>query len=379
MKKICLILLTVLSFSGFAQNDTLLYNTFNLFDIDTFITEGNDTIPYLDLDESVWVNLELQGWQTFSNKEQITTQITSSAEGENYYLYEEGLWDSWHIHSYLLDSVDTIVEVDTTIYDTLADFGLASYSWLELPNRLQNAFMTPPVFLSGNQSTLRWKSMPMQGPRHQDGYKVYVLDGGYHKIDEVKFNELNYDFAMKELDVTNASPPKYLTSLHELQTTFDFVPLDGSDHINYALKDTTEEGIVDSTLQQPYMQEFELDLSGYVDRYVQVVFLHDSYDNYGIVFDDVLITGSGSIGVEKVQKGQARVYPNPVQNELFIELDKTFYNAELRVYDVKGQEVVSQLYNSFQSVNTAQLSPGQYFIQLTTEESIYTQSFIKTK
>lgn len=221
--------------------------------------------------------------------------------------------------------------------------------------------------------------MPMQGPRYQDGYKVFILETGYNTLDLVQFANIDYVFAMKELDVTQSGVPAYVTSLAELMSTYDFVPSDGVMHENYELKDTTEAGIVDSTIQQPYMQEFEIDLTPYIGKDIQVIFMHDSYDNYGIVFDDILIAGDGFVSSKEIKKGVAQIFPNPVRDLIFAEVPDTYKKAIIEIYDVKGSLVFANKYRRLKGIDVSSFKNGQYVLKLQTEKTVYTQSFIKTK
>ncbi len=376
MKKFILSLLVVLSFTVKAQDDTLLFNTFNLFDLDTIVIEG-DTFVYVDIQKSNWANLQLQGWQTYSNQEKLAEEITEGPKSTNYWLYDSVSWLSWHVDLYALDSVDTVVvSPDSTRYDTVADYGLVSYSWLETPSKLQNAIMTPAVWLTGDVSKLSWESKPIQGPRYQDGYKVYVLRDEYKYIDRVPFETIDYDFAMKQLDVSGGPVPRIIKSIVELNSLYDFIPEDGTNHDNYEFK-YYDDVVTDSTVQQPYMQRFEIDLSEYQDEYVRIVFLHDSYDNYGIVLDNVLITGIGSIGTEEVSKLSLKLYPNPVNNQVYFEFPQGESNGLVELFDLSGRSVLLSDYEIYRPLDVSSLVPGQYLVTVKTSKGVYSHKFIK--
>ena len=288
MKFKILLVLTFTFSLGKSQFDTLLYNGFSFLAV--------DSNSYFQLGETNKANLEYQGWKTRSDLRALANSITEDTE--SYIWFDDQIWRSWHIIPYT-DSIDTIITDDVITYDTTANFGLRSFSWFENPNRAATVLMTPPVFMNDNTGKLHWRSMPLQGPRHQDGYKVYILDGGSNTPDNVPFQTMDYDFAMKELDVTNSSPLPTITSLVELQNDFGFVPENGTNHLRYTLPDSNELGQIDSTRQHPFMQQFELSLSDYTG-FIQIAFVHDSYDNNGIILDDILITGTGTIGTNEI-------------------------------------------------------------------------------
>lgn len=378
MKKIILSLLIVMCYSVKAQDDTLLYNTFNLFDLDTLLYEG-DTLVYIDIPKSNKANLELQGWQTYSDMEEVSSEITAGPKATNYWLYDSLSWLKWHVDLYVLDSIDTVeVSIDSTRYDTIRDYGLVSYSWLTEKAQLRNVIMSPPVFLTGDVSKLYWESAPIQGPRYQDGYKVYILEhDDFEDIEYIDFSSLTPVFTMKQLDVSNAVPTE-TTTLQELKTEFGFIPEDGTNHDNY--KFVESEGVIpDSTIQQPYMQRFMVDLSSYGNQYVKVIFWHDSYDNYGLVLDNVLLKGIGSISVPEVQKGGVSVFPNPATDFISFKMEDFAENTELQIFDISGRVVLQRIVNEFDVINVSNLSPGKYIVKLSSSDSIFTQSFTKIK
>jgi hypothetical protein len=76
-------------------------------------------------------------------------------------------------------------------------------------------------------------------------------------------------------------------------------------------------------------------------------------------------------------KIQVNVYPNPVNNTIFISLDKIPATpVHYQLYDIQGKELQSGKFNSQkQELNISTLSKGIYFISVTIEN----QSKITTK
>ena len=367
MKFKFLVILSIIFFCGNAQDDTLLFNDFSFLAI--------DSNSYFQLGETNKVNVDYQGWKTRSDMRAIANVITDDMS--SYIWYDDQIWRNWHVIPYT-DFIDTIIEDDVVTYDTTTNIGLRSFSWFENPNRAATVLMTPPVFMKDNTGRLFWKSMPLQGPRYQDGYKVYILEGGSNTPENVPFQTIDYDFVMKELDVSISSPLSTITSLAELERDFGFVPEDGVDHVEYTLPDTNELGETDSTRQHPFMQEFELSLGEY-NGYIQIAFVHDSYDNNGIILDDILIKGTGTIGVKEISKGNLNIFPNPAVNQLFIEFDDNWINPTIQIFDINGRLVIAQDLKDMTAIKIGALEPGQYLLKLHTQTDVYTQSFIKSK
>lgn len=376
MKLKLFFLFSLFALFGKTQNDTLLYNDFSFQAYNADTINEDSIVFYFDLLQTNSANIQYQGWETLPNQGDVSDVITTGVE--NYIWYNDDLWKDWHIIPYT-DSIDTIVGIDTVTYDTISNFGVRSFSWFKTPARAQTVLLTPAVFLKDNSGVLSWRSMPLQGPRHQDGYKVFILPGGNNDLETTPFLTLEYDFAMKELDVSNSSPLKTITSLVELQENFGFVPFDGTDHIEYTLPDTNGEGNIDSTRQQPFMQEFQLSLSAYSGVSVQIAFVHDSYDNNGIVLDDILIMGTGVMSASEIVQNWLNVYPNPTTNKLFIEHAENWDTSKVEIFDFKGSLVLTTELNNNSSVDVSMLEAGQYFLKLHVADGVYTQSFIKAK
>lgn len=350
MKKLAAIfLLFVLCDLGRAQNDTLLYL-------------GLTDILLLDADLSpnpaLTTEAELSGWKMFSDERTISAELTNGEE--NSIWYEEGLWKGWHKIPYI-DVLDTtFVGTDSIKVDTTNNFGLRAFSWYQTPNKANNLLLSPDVFISDNMAKLTWRSMPLQGPRHQDGYKVFVLEGGGLNAGDVQVGVLNPDFEMQSMDVTNGSPSQAITSLSFLQNNFPFLPVSGTPHTRYTLPDTNEFGNVDSTRQQPFMQEFELDLSGY-SGFIQVAFYHDAYDNNGIILDDILITGNGSVGVEEELSQSINVFPNPVRNQLHIRNTNPGLVTSYELFSLAGK-LITTYPGGIKTVDVSTVQQGSYLL-----------------
>ncbi len=72
------------------------------------------------------------------------------------------------------------------------------------------------------------------------------------------------------------------------------------------------------------------------------------------------------------------IYPNPVTDNLTIELPKGMNNARISIYAIDGQMVAAQSAVSAQQVvNVSALSSGCYTIKVTSANQSFTQKFIK--
>jgi hypothetical protein len=70
------------------------------------------------------------------------------------------------------------------------------------------------------------------------------------------------------------------------------------------------------------------------------------------------------------------LYPNPTQNELFIDL-KNLINTRLTVFDIYGKTIINQPLNSTNVINTSNLAKGMYLFKITSDEGSVTTKVIK--
>ena len=99
-----------------------------------------------------------------------------------------------------------------------------------------------------------------------------------------------------------------------------------------------------------------------------------SQKGWTITGDVFSTTECNQMSVSDVEKEKTRIYPNPVQDVLFIDSKSTIQKIE--VYDVSGK-LVSTKTNS-KSIQVNQLPKGNYIVKTTTDKGeVYTQKIIK--
>lgn len=70
------------------------------------------------------------------------------------------------------------------------------------------------------------------------------------------------------------------------------------------------------------------------------------------------------------------LYPNPVNDILYIENTNQLNIRKIDLYDVYGKQIIS-LGNRFDQVNLKNIVPGLYFINIQTESGTITKKIIK--
>ena len=77
------------------------------------------------------------------------------------------------------------------------------------------------------------------------------------------------------------------------------------------------------------------------------------------------------------------LFPNPVDQKLFVdlELERSFEQMDLNVYDISGKLCLTQTMQNIQKetveLNVQGLSKGAYLLQVVTEEGVRTKRFVK--
>ncbi len=91
-------------------------------------------------------------------------------------------------------------------------------------------------------------------------------------------------------------------------------------------------------------------------------------DNYTTVIEATEYIPAGALLSNKIfDKSITAIYPNPFQNELNIETDKTISNYE--VVDISGKTIINSTTKINFNNSVSQLNNGIYFLQLTYDDS----------
>ena len=99
-------------------------------------------------------------------------------------------------------------------------------------------------------------------------------------------------------------------------------------------------------------------------------------DGSGTTGMTTITISNQTVGIIENQLVQFNIYPNPVQNELFIELKENQIN-QINIIDLSGKTLLTQKQINGNSIDVSSLAQGVYTIQISTEKGIATSRFVK--
>ena len=328
--------------AAFTQADTIFYTSFDSIDYlqeepqsgyeGKILLYGEDSLIYPGTvyDNNLWYWFNADGDQLGISDHY--------EEQEDVAIYLDSTWTKWHMYPY-----DDLISTGETngrhTFDTIKNWGVRAISWFASPSQAYNLLLSKPIFLSDPSiSSLSWRSKPLQGPRFQDGYKVYVIPGWWYTAESIDWTQFEPVFTMKEMNSV-PSPSQQDSSLFKIEQNQGFLPSDGVMHDNYSLPEPTGSGLVDSSRQIPFMQEFDVSLENVSGGYIQILFLHDAHDDNAILIDDILLMGAdaGPIAVEETQAIEINVYPNPASESVMIAVGERLIGGNLLLSDLQGR------------------------------------------
>jgi hypothetical protein len=100
-------------------------------------------------------------------------------------------------------------------------------------------------------------------------------------------------------------------------------------------------------------------------------------DQFGKVDSAYVVLNSAFLGTNEVNKQTFNIYPNPAQNELFIDMNKSVSTSEIQVYDLTGKLLWSGDLNENKSISLQGLASGMYQLKVQHEGGVYQQRFFK--
>lgn len=317
-----LLALTASSILCYGQNDTLLWEDFEAEEITYILDDFPNGDPNLYPD---YLNFDVDG-----------EDDGSGADRPGEWFLSLGFAD--------VDSTNTV---------------LASNSWLQGEvDGAENWLILPRIHIQDNQANLYWKSAPFQLPRYMDGYQVLVS------------TETNIETDFTDTLAVFAEFNGALTT--DIEDTATYVFTNGIIHTDLQYDSA------DVTRHTGVLQQWSASLEDYVGQDIFIAFRHRSDDDNLISIDDLLVLGTGSVGIEEVTELEdLMVYPNPVQAGESVTVEyslNALSNVGIEVYSLTGELLMrehghSQLAGKHRTtVDLTGLAAGNYLLSLVVKD-----------
>lgn len=265
--------------------------------------------------------------------------------------------------------LDSVIIQDINTGDTLEyTRTLASVSWMAgFATGNRNVLTTPEVTITQPGAVLSFTSMPWQGPQWADGYSLIVTPS-----DNVL--DPNGDTLMQHKQYRGAGDgPVWHPSYG-----WDTIPGDTMHTVyNYDASLATFEDSGNTTLSWSY---WEFPLDAYVGQSIYVSWYHDSDDDNGIMFADLLIVQPQASGLDEKEFNYSRLYPNPSSDLVTFEFkindgaDEYVQIVDMQGRAIKNIEVqndgfgVQKVY-----INNSELQEGLYLVKYFNGKSLISQ------
>lgn len=82
-------------------------------------------------------------------------------------------------------------------------------------------------------------------------------------------------------------------------------------------------------------------------------------------------------GIDETESLQLPVFPNPASNMLIVEIPKENIAYDFSITDINGKVVLNRRNYFDNSIDISRFSTGVYYLQIKTNDKIYTSKFIK--
>lgn len=237
---------------------------------------------------------------------------------------------------------------------------LGSSSWTNSSSPTENWLITKSVFISDTMADLSWKSAPYQTPRYLDGYFVLVstTNNDFSGFTDTLFRAAEY------VSLNNPSLPNDYSSY-----TFTTGFVHGQDG-TYTEFDPTS----DSSRLLGVLRPHTLSLSQYAGQNIFVAFVHKSVDDNLISVDDILITGTNSVGIKETTADvKINAYPNPASDKLNLDLNMMqASDVTISMFDLAGRKVYSEKLGRLsqgehkRALDITGMAAGMYQVQIAT-------------
>jgi hypothetical protein len=347
MKPVLLTLLLIFSGQGlfaqaFTAPDTLLNENFE-------IDPTPEMLSFPNGDDVFWVNWDEDG------------AVTDCAVNEN----GEPTVSTWYW------------EYDLSQQQPITNNAFTSCSFGVAPFRSRNWLIAPPVYVADSTYVLSWRSSAYQGPFFVDGYHVLVSKTGNFPGN---FTDTIYRGAETTTPFSVAQSMGFPLDVSKYTYSPGYIQADAYTKPEYYF--FNPDGVY--PFFQGKLEPHHYWLKDYVGKTIYVAYLHDSFDDYILQVDDILMARDPLISATHnlAQNLGFQISPNPVAAQTTLRWNLVQDAAvNIHLYNGTGQLVwESPLLDKSArqySISLHHLPAGVYQCVLKTDVGVATLPLVK--
>lgn len=263
-------------------------------------------------------------------------------------------------------------DLGATDPSTTDNYAFTSCSFLKgLNPQNRNYLITPPLYIPNATYALSWRSLSYYGPDYMDGYHVLVSTGlnTPNQFTDTLFGAAQTvdRFQVGSLDLNDyLFSPGYIHANQYTNTDYFFV-------------DEEPNGIFYHGKLEPH----SVSLAPYAGKQIYIAFLHDSYDDFQLQVDDILVLSPGASAVATpVGIDYFEISPNPAGASTQVHwVTAETEDGVLNISDINGKTVYEKGFSPRAdgqiTLETSDWAPGVYYCHLATTHGQAVRKILK--
>jgi len=246
-----------------------------------------------------------------------------------------------------------------------------SCSYLQSANpQNRNWLITSPVYIPDSSYWLCWRSLSYYGPDFMDGYRVLVSTSSNLPAD---FSDTLFSAAQ-----TIVSPQNGSLDLNDYTFSNGYIHANGYTDTDYFFVDTEPQG----NFYHGKLEPHSVKLANYAEQLIYIAFLHDSYDDFQLQVDDILVTNTKVSASNLSNFLYFNILPNPVHDFAFLNWKtQTPEAGHLSMVNQSGKIVFKKDFNSRAKgqihLDMQGFAAGIYYCKLETGSGQATKMLVK--
>jgi len=345
---------------------------------DTIVSLKHPEMQFGDLDGDMDLDMVLTGWynnddfrcQLFKNVYPVQNTAPSAPTNLNYNI------NNYNVNLEWTPAVDT-----------------KSQSALSYNLRIGNQTASDNIFNSMSQNSSGYRLIAKRG--NIDNNSVFTIpylpDGTYHaSLQAIDNSFINSPFSNEIIFTINKnSPPTLVNSLEDKilftnavynfqipNNTFADIDTVAGDHLNYTatLADNSSlpNWLIFNENTHTFVASPTIDNVGTISVKVTVTDLSNQSAS-----DEFNITVNQEVNINNLINSEIKIYPNPTSENLNIDLTN-YKNVNLEIVNTLGQIIFTEknISNELKNINLSNFAKGIYFINIQTDNKVYTKKFI---